>query len=279
MEFLFSTGSLYTYSISRCFGFASTAGFDGIELMVDSRWDSRQTDYIASLIHQYNLPVVAVHAPLHPIAGWPEGIPAHIEQTLKIAEELDAAILVHHLPMRVSFGELSIKSRRFIVPLPLPMHRDYIAWLNSGYARLQETTSMQLCIENMPAKRFLGRLWSPAHWNTIEKVQRFSSLTMDTTHLGTWGLNPVEVYKQLNGRVKHIHLSNYNGREHRRPEDGRLRLDHFLAYLVTTDYKGAVTIELSPDALDAGCDDAHLVGLLSTSLALCRTWAAAGENG
>jgi sugar phosphate isomerase/epimerase len=279
MRFLFSTGSLYTYSISRCFGFASAAGFDGIELMVDHRWDSRQTDYIASLIHQYNLPVIAVHAPLRTVSGWPEGIPAHIEQTLRMAEVLGAAIVVHHLPMRVSFGEFRFKSHSFIVPLPWgPMHKDYVAWLDSGYTRLQETTDVQLCIENMPANGYFGRLWNPAHWNTIDTIQRFSSLTMDTTHLGTWGLNPTDVYKQLNGRVKHIHLSNYNGHEHRRPEDGELRLDRLLAHLATTGYKGAVTIELSPDALDAGCDDAHLMGLLSTSLELCRTWAAAGEN-
>ena len=209
MQFLFSTGSLYTYSISRCFGFAKAAGFDGIELMADHRWDSRQTDYIASLILQYDLPVVAVHAPLRPVPGWPEGIPAHIEQTLRMAEVLGATIVVHHLPMRVSFGEFRFKSRYLIVPLPWgPLYKDYVAWLDNGYNRLQATTGVQLCIENMPAKRYLKRLWSPAHWNTIEKIQRFSSLTMDTTHLGTWGLDPTTVYKQLSGRVKHIHLSN-----------------------------------------------------------------------
>ena len=35
MQFIFSTGSLYTYNTDRCFAFAAAAGFDGIELMVD----------------------------------------------------------------------------------------------------------------------------------------------------------------------------------------------------------------------------------------------------
>ena len=42
MRFLFSTGSLYRYGTARCFEFAARAGFDGVEVMVDDRWDTRQ---------------------------------------------------------------------------------------------------------------------------------------------------------------------------------------------------------------------------------------------
>jgi len=277
MRFLFSTGSLYTYSIARCFGFAAAAGFDGIELMIDERWDTRQTDYIHTLINKHNLPVVAVHAPLRPIPSWKEGVPAHIQETVKVAEILGAAVVVHHLPMRVGFGVPTLKAQRYVIPFPWwSMHKAYIAWLKDGYAQLQDTTAVQLCIENMPAHRMLGRTWNPAHWNTVEGIQRFSSLTMDTTHLGTWGHDPTEVYIQWNERVKHIHLSNYNGREHRRPEVGELRLDRLLAHLAATRYTGTITIEVSPDAFDAGCKDAHLVDLLTNSLKFCQTWAAAG---
>ncbi len=278
MRFLFSTGSLYTYSIARCFGFAAAAGFDGMELMLDERWDTLQTDYMHTLIRQHNLPVIAVHAPLRPIPSWQEGVPAHIQRTVRIAEALGASVVVHHLPMRTGFGTLTIKARRTIIPFPWwRMHKTYIAWLEDGYARLQDTTAVQLCIENMPAKRMLGRNWNPSPWNTVAEIQRFSSLTMDTTHLGTWGLDPTEVYDQWNERVKHVHLSNYNGREHRRPEAGDLRLDRFVAHLAAAHYTGNISIEVSPDALDAGCDDSYMVDLLTTSLRFCRDWAAAGE--
>ena len=63
MKFIFSTGSLYTYSTARCFEFAAQAGFDGIELMVDHRWDTRQSDYLLRLIDSYQLPILAVHSP------------------------------------------------------------------------------------------------------------------------------------------------------------------------------------------------------------------------
>jgi hypothetical protein len=41
-----STGSLYTYGLDRVFGLAQKAGFDGIEVLVDGRWDTRQADYL-----------------------------------------------------------------------------------------------------------------------------------------------------------------------------------------------------------------------------------------
>ena len=279
MRFLFSTGSLYTYSIARCFEFAAAAGFDGIELMIDERWDTRQTKYIYNLIQQYQLPVIAVHAPLRPIPSWTAGVSEHIRHTVKMAEELNAAVVVHHLPMSVGHGLLTVKARQYLIPFPWwSVHKPYIAWLQNGYKRSQETTSVQLCIENMPAKCYFGRKWNPSPWNTVETIQRFASLTMDTTHLGTWGLDPTEVYTKWHPRVKHIHLSNYDGREHRRPEAGELRLDRLLAHLTTTGYKGSITLEVSPDALEAGCADPHMVDLLSNSLKYCRSWVASGDG-
>lgn len=32
--------------------------------------------------------------------------------------------------------------------------------------------------------------------------------------LGTWGLDPVAAYEWLQGRVVHVHLSNFNEKEH-----------------------------------------------------------------
>jgi sugar phosphate isomerase/epimerase len=106
-------------------------------------------------------------------------------------------------------------------------------------------------------------------------MARFSSVTMDTTHLGTWGLEPVDVYPRLNGRVRHVHLSNFDGKEHRRPEAGRLKLDRLLARLAAEGYQGAVSLEMSPDALDAGQADERVVELMENSLNQCRVWAGA----
>ncbi len=276
MQFIFSTGSLYTYGINRCFELAARAGFDGIELMLDHRWDARQPAYLQRLIDQYQQPVVAVHSPFsRSVPGWPADEPGRIVQSVKLAEALGAKIVVHHLPPRSGWMWIRAGGRRF--PLPTLSQRlpaAYCRWLTEAYGDFQAGTAVTLCIENMPTRRWLGRHWNAYHWNSVAEIARFPTLTLDTTHLGTWNLDPVEVYRQLQAKVRHIHLSNFNGQEHRRPEDGHLRLDRFLAQLAATGYRGAICLELHPDALDAGQSEARVVELLASSLNRCRAWAA-----
>ena len=275
MRFLFSTGSLYTYGLARCFALAADAGFDGIELLVDDRWDTRQPDYLQSLIARYGLSIQAVHCPFRSVPGWPAGKVETLEHTVRLAQALDASIVVHHLPMRVGLISLSIQGRRR--PLPIPgwqpdrTYRDWIA--GEDYRKLQKESGVKLCIENMPAWRAFGRRWNGFHWNSPGRLTQFPTLTLDTTHLGTWGLDPVDVYARWRERVAHVHLSNFDGREHRRPEVGHLDLAGFMGALVADSYSGSVTLELSPDALDAGDDDEHILRALSASLRRCRSWA------
>ena len=275
MDFIFSTGSLWSYGIERCFELAARAGFDGIELMVDQRWDTRQPDHLRRLSDQHHLPIVAVHSPFTPsVPGWPFDEPGRIQATVKLAQALSARVVVHHLPIRV--GWIWIQVGQKSLPLPVPgwdRGKPYCRWLECDYAALQESVGLILCIENMPTKQILGRRWQLHHWNTPEEIVRFPSLTMDTTHLGTWGLEPVDVYPRLNGQVCHIHLSNFDGKEHRRPEAGRLHLDRFLALLARDSYRGVISLEMQPDALDAGQSDDRVVELVAASLSRCRTWA------
>lgn len=280
MHFLFSTGSLYSYSIERCFDLAARAGFDGIELMVDDRWDTRQPDYLHRLMARYGLPILAVHSPFaSTVAGWPKDDVGRIKLAAALAEAVGARVVVHHLPLRLGYVVVSVTRKgQFFLPVPgWDMDQDYRRWLIGDYARFQAGLNVLLCIENMPARRVLGRQINAHSWNTAEAIARFPALTLDTTHLGTWSLEPADVYPRLDGRVRHIHLSNFDGREHRRPETGKLALDRLLALLAAGGYNGAVTLELHPDALDAGQDDSQVVALLTNSLTWCRQKASAGQ--
>ncbi|MBN2006765.1 MAG: sugar phosphate isomerase/epimerase [Anaerolineae bacterium] len=273
MRFLFSTGSLYTYSVARCFEFAAQAGFDGVELVVDECWDTRQPEYLQCLMQSAGVAIHAVHAPLFPVAGWPNDEPERIRRTAALAEAVGAGVVVHHLPLKFDYGVWTVAGKRYFVPLLLgALNRRYRRWLCDGYAAFQETTPVKLCIENMPAQRSFRR-WNAHCWNTLPALRRFAALTLDVTHLGTWGLDPVNAYRQLRDRVQHIHLSNFNGREHLRPESGDLDLAAFVAHLAADGYAGAVTVELNPRNLEAGSDDARIVALLATSLRHCRAWA------
>lgn len=277
MRFLFSTGSLYTYSVARCFEFAAQAGFDGVELVVDECWDTRQPAYLQHLMQAAGIAIHAVHAPLFPVAGWPNDEPERIRRTVELAEEVGAGIVVHHLPLKFDYGVWTVAGKRYFIPLLWgPVNWRYRRWIRDGYAAFQETTPVKLCIENMPSQRSWRR-WNAHCWNTAAALQRFSALTLDVTHLGTWGLDPLGVYQQLRGKVQHIHLSNFNGRQHLWPEFGELDLAAFVAHLAADGYAGALTMELTPRTLEAGGDDAGIVAALATSLRHCRAWAA-GEH-
>ncbi|MFZ0544989.1 MAG: sugar phosphate isomerase/epimerase, partial [Candidatus Promineifilaceae bacterium] len=274
MRFILSTGSLWSYSLERVFGFAAKAGFDGLELMVDLRWETRQSLYLKKLMDQHQVPILAVHSPFLPnIPGWPHTHPERISCSADLAADIGAEVVIHHLPTR--FGTIWVQMPGRFFPVPIPRNQDagYRRWLDKGYQEFQATTSIKLCIENMPAYHRLGRLWNLWHWNTIEQIARFPNLTMDTTHLGTWGVDPAEIYPKWAGKVGHIHLSNFDGREHIRPENGRLHLNKLLSHLAKTNYTGLISLELQPGDLGAGQPDQAIIDRLKTSLTYCQNWA------
>lgn len=276
MRFILSTGSLYNYSIDRVFALAAEAGFDGIEMLIDHRWDTRQADYLQHLMESHSLPIPAFHSPFsRNCSGWGETEYGAIARTAELAYELGAQVVVHHLPMRFGYAFLQAAGRNLLLPNPFDSGRQYATWLSEGYAALQTSTDVLLCIENLPAVRFLGRRVNPARWNahsraTLDDITRFPHLTLDTTHLGTWGLDPLEAYDRWGKRVKHVHLSNFDGSEHRRPEDGSLRLNALLSRMAEDGYSYSISLELHPDALEAGAPDSRIVDLLRGSLYFCR---------
>ena len=285
MRFILSTGSLYNYGIDRVFALAAETGFDGIELLLDHRWDTRQADYLQQLMNRHRLPIPSLHSPFsRNCQGWGETEFGAIARSAQLAAELGAQVVVHHLPMRYSFAFLQTGNRSRLLPNFFdPSHRRYAAWLAESYQALQASTDVLLCIENLPAQRVVGMRINPARWNahrraTFDDITRFPHITMDTTHLGTWGLDPLEAYERWGERVKHVHLSNFDGREHRRPEDGSLRLDALLARMAADGFHYSISLELQPDALDAGAPDERVIALLRQSLDYCREAAAIEEK-
>lgn len=274
MDFLFSSGSLWSYSVARCFHLAARAGFDGLEVVVDQRWDTRQAAHLRAQMHTHGLPVVAVHSPFWPsVPGWPQDSPGRILRTLRLAEALGARIVVHHLPLR--YGRMLLMRGGQLSQVLIPFwnrQTGYRRWLMEEYPELQASTEVLLCIENMPAYRRFGRRWNLHYWNEPQQLTAFRTLTLDTTHLGTWGLDPLVVYRGLKERVAHVHLSNFDGREHRRPENGNLALDRLLRQMDVDGYDGAVSLELYPDVIGAGQPDEEIIACIAASLQQCRDW-------
>jgi len=272
-----STGSLYTYGLDRVFGLAKDAGFDAIEVLVDGRWDTRQADYLKHLMDRHGLPIVSLHSPFHlvQVPGWEQDPIWRLKRTVELAEALGAQVVVAHPPLgwlRISLRVTGASNKRdFWVGLPLSwfVGRPYARWLCDELESFQRGTEVTVAVENMPRRR-IGPLGFDLYQMTrLESLERFRHLTLDTTHLATHGIDILQTYERLAGRVAHVHLSNYNGREHRLLQDGHLPLADFLRRLNQDGYGGIVALELQPDVLGAG-DDNQVLANLWAAVDFCR---------
>jgi sugar phosphate isomerase/epimerase len=243
-----STGSLYSYGLNRTWEFAAEAGFDAVEVMIDSRWDSRQPAYLRALTAATGLPVAALHTPFRPIAGFGDDYPACIRAALALAGEVGAQSIVAH-------PELANGT-------------DYTNLLIKHYAEWHTPGGPILGIENMPLVQLNKK--PKYHTYTIDRTARFPGVTLDTAHFATAGVDILTAFDALRDEVRHIHLSDFGGgREHRVPGRGELPLDLFLLALAEAGYARVVTVELVPDALEAG-DDAEVRARLREAVAFCR---------
>ncbi len=242
MRFALSTGSLYTYGLDRVFALAAEVGFDGLEVLVDPRFDTRQPVYLRRLMERYGLPILSVHAPFRPqrLPAWPRTQPESIAATAELARAVGAGIVVAHLPYWKD--------------------RAYVRWLRDDLRAWQQAhPNPVIAVENMPLKWIRWWPFAPLDlWrmNRLEEWGAFPHLMLDTTHLATKGLDPLAVYQRVGERVAHVHLSNARRegrrvREHRRLEDGFLQLDALIGRLAQDGYDGIATVELHPDALEA----------------------------
>jgi sugar phosphate isomerase/epimerase len=162
-----------------------------------------------------------------------------------------------------------LRVRPLPIPIFLPTDGEYRGFLLSGLAQYEDDHGITVAVENMPAKRVFGRRLSIWALNEPDILSTLPHLTLDTTHLGTWGLDPLGVYERLKGRIAHVHLSNFNGREHRLPEDGHLPLGALLQRLTHDGYQGTVSLEFGPDVLQA--EDENQVRVhLDEALCFCR---------
>lgn len=267
---LFSTGSLYPIDVAHCFELAAEAGYDGMEVMCDERWSSRDPDYLAHLSRRYSLLVLAVHAPFsRALPGWQRGDEVRrILDSLTLAETLGAEVLVAHLPRKMGLLFIETNARRLVLPWRSP-YAAVKRWIETELPEVQRQTPVKIALENLPSPTGDGR-GDLAWWNTVELWSRAHDwLTLDTTHWATKGVNPLDAYRAARPRVCHIHLSNYDGREHRLPHSGRLDLGALLRDLAGDRFAGTVSVELRPDSLEY-TDPAALRRNLRDSLAFCR---------
>jgi len=230
---IFSTGSLHPFGLDRVYAWAAEAGYDGVEIMMDERWDTHQDVYLNYLAEKYGIPILALHTPLrHGV--WRLDPETTLIRSARLAARIGAPVVIAHPP-----------------PPGRPLQR----WSKGPLAEAREV-GVRVAVENMP-KNGAKRIFSIRRNQSChlpEHLLGIGDVTLDTSHVGASGVDLMQAHAKLSDQLCHVHLSDSDlsgGDQHRLPGKGRLPLKEFLAALGNSGYPGAVSLELKPWPLGA----------------------------
>ena len=210
-------------------GTIAEAGFDAVELMVTRDPRTQSAEVIKKLAERSGLRIAAVHAPMLVVTRrvWGPNFLQIIERSANLASEVGAEVVVVHPPY---LWELR-----------------YQAWLLGRLDSFSASAGVAIAVENMFRLWVSGQPVRGHRWVSPSDLDRFSQVTLDTSHCGVDGYDILEALERLQGRIVHIHLSDSHGDNrdnHALPGSGGLPLKQFLGQVPQTGFQGAVSLEL-----------------------------------
>ncbi len=247
--------SVFSLPLHAAFPLLAEAGFNRVEIMVTKDPDTRDPHRLRELVEDHGVAIEAIHAPflLMTRSVWGTEPVGKIDRALELAEEVGASLVVVHPPYRW-------QSR-------------YRAWLRDRLPELSERTDVAVAVENMFPVRVRGRKVGAFHAvRTLEDLEGFDHVVLDTSHAAVSGLDLFEALSNLGSRLRHVHLSNNAGRgwdSHLPLEEGVLPLDRFLDALAAEGFAGSVSLEL--DLRRYAADPAALKAALIRNREFCAS--------
>jgi sugar phosphate isomerase/epimerase len=225
-----STVSVYPESSAHAFSYASSLGYDTVEVMVGIDALSQQTSAIKQLSDHHDIPISAVHAPclLFTQRVWGTEPWGKLERSAEMAHAVGAEVVVVHPPFR--------------------WQKSYAREFVDGIAALEASTGLAFAVENMYPWRASGRkaeMYLPG-WDPSEEP--YANTTIDLSHAAIAHSDVVAMATRLGDRLRHIHLTDGTGSakdEHLVPGRGSMGADVFLRHLGTTGFSGEVVLEIN----------------------------------
>lgn len=273
-EIYLSHGTLYDYQLMPFFKIAAESGFDGVEIIVGRNRELSDISRMKHLAVKFGIPVKVLHTPF---SSWrsevlPGPEPQKLNFTIEMAKKLGAGVVVAHTAL--AHERLYLKwLRENLADLQRSCEPIKIAVENMPKKNVIFGTAGRalFCLMRDAGISHRYRRWMvydiAAHGperngyfpgplddetvslNTLESLNRFKYVTIDTTHLGTWNCDPADFADGLTAEITHVHLSNYKtAREHRLPNDGSIDFTKFFRKLKEKGYSGGITLEAGPDS-------------------------------
>jgi sugar phosphate isomerase/epimerase len=226
---LFSTAAFFGRPLDQTFRLAAEAGFDGVEIMVTRDPDSQDPKQMRRLADRYGLSIGALHAPCLLITRtvWGTDPVGKIDRSVAVAEEAGIPLVVVHPPYR--------------------WQRGYRRWLDDRLPRRSASSGVTVAVENMFPVHVAGRHLSFHANQDLDALEGLPDLVLDTSHAAVASHDLLAVRRRLNGRMRHVHLSDNAGRgwdSHLPPGEGVLPIDAFLDDLASEGFEGAISLEV-----------------------------------
>ncbi|MDQ2738915.1 MAG: sugar phosphate isomerase/epimerase [Actinomycetota bacterium] len=230
-----STAASFPESTATAFAMAAEAGYDGIEVMVQTDLTSQTPDSLARLVDQHQIPVLSVHSPCLLITAtvWSSDPLVKLARSIEMAEKLGARTVVVHPP--------------FV------WQRSAAATFTESVAELQGRTEVLIAVENMFPVKLAGRLVNSyrPHWDPVSAGHEH--FTLDLSHTATSGSDAMSMLSRMGSRLSHLHLADGSGSakdEHLVPGRGTAPCAEVLQRLANDDldgapFAGAVVVEIS----------------------------------
>jgi sugar phosphate isomerase/epimerase len=234
-----STAAAFPEPTAAAFEMAAEAGYDGVEVMVQTDLTSQTPDALARLVDQHQIPVLSVHSPCLLITAtvWSSDPLVKLARSIEMAEKLGALTVVVHPP--------------FV------WQRSAAANFAESVAELQSRTEVVIAVENMFPVKVAGRLINSyrPHWDPVPAGHQH--FTLDLSHTATSGTDALNMLHRMGSRLSHLHLADGSGSakdEHLVPGRGTQPCGEVLRTLANEDlegkpFTGSVVVEISTRAV------------------------------
>jgi sugar phosphate isomerase/epimerase len=181
------------------------------------------------LAEELGLRIGAIHAPCLLITRrvWGTDPAGKIRRAIEVARDAGAPLVVVHPPYR-----WQASSRR---------------WLDEEMPGLAAEAGVTVAVENMFPVRVARRSLTFHSGQDLEDLDGLDDLVLDTSHAAVAGHDLVALRRRLNGRIRHVHLSDNAGKgwdSHLPPGEGILPLDGFLGDLTASGFAGSIALEV-----------------------------------
>jgi len=240
-----STDSLKGYGLNRIFQIVKDAGYDGVDLAMDTRsYDTMNADYVKGLVDQVSIPVVAIQTA-------PNSNAKKIQEAIDMAKKVGCKVIIVQPPKFFDYK--------------------YISWMKNEIPKIRKKENISIALENAPSKSFFGIIPEHAMGNILD-LKKFKHACLDTARLGKRKEDIIRIYNTLKKYLVHIHLSNVRaGTPYAPPEKGILPLESFLTKLKQESFPGTLSYKINGKFLHAG-DDPKLMQSLAEQKLFYETY-------